>query len=123
MYLGEYVTLDTGTGIVHSSPAYGVEDFISCKAHGMTDEQILNPVQGDGTYADSLPLFGGMKIWDANPKIVDVIREHGALLHVEKFTHSYMHCWRHRTPVIYRATSQWFAGMDMQARGRRQDAA
>ena len=123
VYLGEYVTLDTGTGIVHSSPAYGVEDFISCKAHGMTDEQILNPVQGDGTYAESLPLFGGMKIWDANPKIVDVIREHAALLHVEKFTHSYMHCWRHRTPVIYRATSQWFAGMDMQARGRRQDAA
>jgi isoleucyl-tRNA synthetase len=113
VYLGEYVTLDTGTGIVHSSPAYGVEDFISCKAHGMTDEQILNPVQGDGVYAESLPLFGGMKIWDANPKIVDVIREHAALLHVEKFPHSYMHCWRHRTPVIYRATSQWFAGMDI----------
>jgi len=112
VYLGEYVTLDTGTGIVHSSPAYGIEDFVSCKAHGMTDEQILNPVQGDGVYAASLPLFGGMKIWDANPKIVDVIREHGALLKVEKFTHSYMHCWRHRTPVIYRATSQWFAGMD-----------
>jgi isoleucyl-tRNA synthetase len=114
VYLGDYVTLDTGTGIVHSSPAYGVEDFISCKAHGMTDEQILNPVQGDGVYADTLPLFGGMKIWDANPKIVDVIREHGALLHFEKFPHSYMHCWRHRTPVIYRATSQWFAGMDVQ---------
>jgi len=113
VYLGEYVTLDAGTGIVHSSPAYGVEDFISCKAHGMTDEQILNPVQGDGTYSESLPFFGGMKIWDANPKIVDVIREHAALLHVEKFPHSYMHCWRHRTPVIYRATSQWFAGMDI----------
>ncbi|MGZ8255783.1 MAG: isoleucine--tRNA ligase, partial [Burkholderiaceae bacterium] len=113
VYLGDYVTLDTGTGIVHSSPAYGVEDFVSCKAHGMTDEQILNPVQGDGVYADSLPLFGGQKIWDANPKIVDVIKEHGALLHVEKFPHSYMHCWRHRTPIIYRATSQWFAGMDM----------
>jgi len=112
VYLGDYVTLDTGTGIVHSSPAYGVEDFVSCKAHGMTDDHILNPVQGDGVYADWLPLFGGQKIWDANPKIVDVIREHGALLHVEKFTHSYMHCWRHRTPIIYRATSQWFAGMD-----------
>jgi isoleucyl-tRNA synthetase len=112
VYLGEYVTLDTGTGIVHSSPAYGVEDFISCKAHGMTDEDILNPVQGDGVFAQSLPLFGGMRIWDANPRIVDVIREHGALLHVEKITHSYMHCWRHKTPVVYRATSQWFAGMD-----------
>jgi isoleucyl-tRNA synthetase len=117
VYLGDYVTLDTGTGIVHSSPAYGVEDFVSCKAHGMTDEQILNPVQGDGVYADTLPLFGGQKIWDANPKIVDVIREHGALLHVEKFPHSYMHCWRHRTPIIYRATSQWFAGMDTQPKG------
>jgi isoleucyl-tRNA synthetase len=117
VYLGDYVTLDTGTGIVHSSPAYGVEDFVSCKEHGMTDEQILAPVQGDGVYADSLPLFGGQKIWDANPKIVDVIREHGALLHVEKFPHSYMHCWRHRTPIIYRATSQWFAGMDTQPKG------
>ena len=113
VYLGEYVTLDTGTGIVHSSPAYGIEDFVSCKAHGMTDDEIINPVQGDGVFASSLPLFGGLKIWDANPKIVEVIRDHGHLLHVEKITHSYMHCWRHRTPVIYRATSQWFAGMDI----------
>ncbi|MEP6608326.1 MAG: isoleucine--tRNA ligase [Burkholderiaceae bacterium] len=113
VYLGDYVTLDTGTGIVHSSPAYGIEDFISCKAHGMTDDQIINPVQGDGLFAPSLPLFGGMKIWDANPKIVDEIRARGHLLHVEQFTHSYMHCWRHRTPIIYRATSQWFAGMDI----------
>ncbi len=113
VYLGEYVALDTGTGIVHSSPAYGIEDFVSCKAHGMTDDEIINPVQGDGVFAQSLPLFGGMKIWDANPKIVDAIREHGDLLHVEKITHSYMHCWRHRTPMIYRATSQWFAGMDI----------
>ncbi len=75
VYLGEYVALDTGTGIVHSSPAYGIEDFVSCKAHGMTDDEIINPVQGDGVFAQSLPLFGGMKIWDANPKIVDVIRE------------------------------------------------
>ncbi len=113
VYLGDYVTFDIGTGIVHSSPAYGIDDFVSCKAHGMTDDQIINPVQGDGVFAASLPQFGGLKIWDANPKIVDVIREHGHLLHVEEITHSYMHCWRHRTPVIYRATSQWFAGMDV----------
>ncbi len=112
VYLGDYVTLDTGTGIVHSSPAYGVEDFLSCKAHGLKDDEILNPVRGDGVYDEALPLFGGMKIWDANAKIVDTIRSHGELLKVEQFTHSYMHCWRHRTPVIYRATSQWFAGMD-----------
>ena len=60
----------------------------------------------------SLPFFGGMSIWKANPLIVDKMRETGSLLHVEKFTHSYMHCWRHKTPVIYRATTQWFAGMD-----------
>ena len=112
VYLGDYVTLDTGTGIVHSAPAYGIEDFISCRNYGMTDDQIENPVQGDGRYADSLPFFGGMNIWKANPLIVDKMRETGSLLHVEKFTHSYMHCWRHRTPVIYRATTQWFAGMD-----------
>ncbi|HVO87375.1 MAG TPA: class I tRNA ligase family protein, partial [Casimicrobiaceae bacterium] len=112
VFLGEYVTLEQGTGIVHSSPAYGVEDFISCRRYGMTDEDILNPVQGDGRFAKDLPLFGGMNIWDANPHVVDRIREAGELFHSEKFTHSYMHCWRHKTPIIYRATTQWFAGMD-----------
>jgi len=112
VYLGDFVTLGQGTGVVHSSPAYGVDDFESCRSYGMDDDDILNPVQGDGRFAPSLPLFGGMKIWDANPKIVDKLREVGALLHAEKFTHSYMHCWRHRTPIIYRATTQWFAGMD-----------
>ena len=72
---------------------------------------------GDGAFAQSLPLFGGMTIWEANPKIVDALREHGALLHVETITHSYMHCWRHKTPIIYRATSQWFAGMDVVPNG------
>jgi len=114
VYLGDYVTLDTGTGVVHSSPAYGVEDFVSCKAHGLQDSDILNPVMGDGRYAPGLPLFGGMNIWKANPVIIDALREAGALLHTEEISHSYMHCWRHKTPVIYRATSQWFAGMDRQ---------
>ena len=112
VYLGGYVTLDQGTGIVHSSPAYGVDDFAVCRRYGMTDDEILNPVQGDGRYAKDLPFFGGMKIWDANPKIVDKLKEVGALLHVEPWRHSYMHCWRHKTPIIYRATTQWFAGMD-----------
>ena len=112
VYLGSYVTLEQGTGIVHSSPAYGVEDFQSCRRYGMTDDEILNPVGGDGRFAGSLPFFGGEKIWEANPQIVAKLRERGALLSAEKFTHSYMHCWRHRTPVIYRATTQWFAGMD-----------
>ncbi|HTP97362.1 MAG TPA: isoleucine--tRNA ligase, partial [Burkholderiales bacterium] len=112
VYLGEYVTLDAGTGIVHSAPAYGIEDFNSCRGYGMKDDEILAPVLGDGRYADSLPLFGGMNIWKANPKIVETIRERGALLHAETQQHAYMHCWRHKTPVIYRATTQWFAGMD-----------
>ena len=112
MYLGAYVTLEQGTGVVHSSPAYGIEDFQSCRRYGMADDEILNPVGGDGRFAGSLPFFGGEKIWEANPQIVDKLRDVGALFSAEKFTHSYMHCWRHRTPVIYRATTQWFAGMD-----------
>ncbi len=113
VYLGDYVTLDTGTGVVHSSPAYGIEDFLSCRRYGMKDDEILQPVLGDGTYSSSLPLFGGEAIWSANPKIVDVIRGRGHLFKVEKYVHSYMHCWRHKTPIIYRASSQWFAGMDV----------
>ncbi|MFN9031200.1 MAG: isoleucine--tRNA ligase, partial [Betaproteobacteria bacterium] len=112
VFLGDYVTADAGTGIVHSSPAYGVEDFESCKAYGMTNDQILNPVQGDGHYAGEFPLFGGLKIWDANPRIVDALRVAGNLLHAAQQDHSYMHCWRHKTPLIYRAASQWFVRMD-----------
>ena len=114
VYLGDYVTIDTGTGVVHSAPAYGVEDFLSCKAHGMTDKEILNPVMGDGRYASWLPLFGGEIIWDANAKIVAALEDAGTLLQKNPHKHSYMHCWRHKTPVIYRATSQWFAGMDIE---------
>ena len=113
VYLGDYVTTESGTGIVHSSPAYGVEDFVSCKAHGMTDSDIINPVMGDGRYIESLPLFGGLSIWEANDQIVEALRGAKSLLKTEKYTHSYMHCWRHKTPIIYRATSQWFAGMDV----------
>jgi len=113
VYFADYVTLDTGTGVVHSAPAYGVEDFISCKAHGMADDDIISPVMGNGVYASSLPLFGGQFLWKANPHIVEVLEQAGSLLHHHKYTHSYMHCWRHKTPIIYRATSQWFAGMDI----------
>ena len=75
VYLGEYVTLEQGTGIVHSSPAYGIDDFISCRRYGMADDDMISPVLGDGRFADSLPLFGGLNIWAANPKIVDKLRE------------------------------------------------
>jgi isoleucyl-tRNA synthetase len=117
VYLGDYVTLDTGTGIVHSAPAYGVEDFDSCRRYGMKDDEILTPVMGDGRFAPSLPLFGGMTVWEANAKILTAMEERGVLFARESYTHSYMHCWRHKTPVILRATTQWFASMDKPAGG------
>jgi len=112
VFLGDYVAADAGTGIVHSAPAYGLDDFVSCTRYGMRNDDILNPVQGDGAFADSLPFFGGLSVWDANPKIVDKLAEVGCLFASGSLTHSYMHCWRHKTPVIYRATTQWFVGMD-----------
>ncbi|MFN6961322.1 MAG: isoleucine--tRNA ligase, partial [Rhodocyclaceae bacterium] len=115
VFLGEYVTLETGTGIVHCAPAYGVEDYDTCKRAGMRNDDILNPVQGDGRYIDSLPFFGGMEIWQANPLIVAKLAEVGALLASGEIVHSTMHCWRHKTPTIYRATTQWFVGMEARA--------
>ena len=114
VYIADYVTTDSGTGIVHSAPAYGQDDFTSCKSHGMKDDDILKPVMGDGKYVPSLPLFGGMTIWEASKPICEALREAGALFELKMFDHSYMHCWRHKTPIVYRATSQWFAGMDIQ---------
>lgn len=113
IYPGTYVTADSGTGIVHSAPAYGIEDFISCKSHGMRDDEIIAPVMGDGKYASWLPLFGGLTIWEASKPICAKLDEVGSLFKLVMFDHSYMHCWRHKTPIIYRATSQWFAGMDV----------
>ena len=112
VYCADYVTTESGTGIVHCAPAYGDEDFKSCKSNGMVDKEIINPVMGNGVYASTLPLFGGQFIWKANPIIVEALKAAGSLLHVYQFEHSYMHCWRHKTPIIYRATSQWFASMD-----------
>jgi isoleucyl-tRNA synthetase len=114
VFLGDYLTLDTGTGVVHCAPAYGVEDFDSCRRAGMKSDEILTPVQGDGRYVESLPFFGGLNVWKANPLIVEKIAEVGHLMASGEIVHSYMHCWRHKTPIIYRATTQWFAGMDRQ---------
>ncbi|WP_375740180.1 isoleucine--tRNA ligase [Pseudomonas boanensis] len=114
VYLAEYVELGAGTGIVHSAPAYGEDDFRTCKHYGMSNDDILSPVQSNGVYVESLPFFGGQFIWKANPAIVAKLEEVGALLKHEGITHSYMHCWRHKTPLIYRATAQWFVGMDKQ---------
>ena len=117
VFLADYVGIDAGTGIVHCAPAYGVDDFNSCMKNGLTVADVLNPVQSNGVYAESLPFFGGLHIWKANPVIVDKLAEVGALLSHEKIQHSYMHCWRHKTPLIYRATAQWFVGMDLKPEG------
>ncbi|WP_164962794.1 isoleucine--tRNA ligase [Rubrivivax sp. JA1026] len=112
VFLADYATADDGTGIVHSSPAYGLDDFNSCVAHGMKTDEILNPVQGNGCYAADFPLFGGQNIWKAVPVILDTLQRAGRLMATETITHSYPHCWRHKSPVIYRAAAQWFIRMD-----------
>ncbi len=112
VYLADYATADDGTGVVHSSPAYGLDDFNSCIAHGMRYDEVLNPVQGNGVYAPDLPLFGGQNIWKAGPLIIDALRDAGRLMATHGIEHSYPHCWRHKTPVIYRASAQWFVRMD-----------
>ncbi|MDI1270013.1 MAG: isoleucine--tRNA ligase [Polaromonas sp.] len=112
VFLADYATADDGTGIVHSSPAYGVEDFNSCVANGIAYDDILNPVQGNGRYVDELPLFGGLNIWKAAPLVIEALRDAGRLFSTHDIVHSYPHCWRHKTPVIYRAAAQWFVRMD-----------
>lgn len=112
IYVADYATAEDGTGIVHSAPAYGVDDFISCTSNGLATADILNPVQGNGTYAPELPLFGGQHIWKAVPVIIDALRLADRLLDTRTITHSYPHCWRHKSPVIYRAAAQWFIRMD-----------
>jgi isoleucyl-tRNA synthetase len=112
IYLADYATADDGTGVVHSAPAYGVEDFNSCVSHGMPIDAILNPVQGNGVYASELPLFGGQFIWKACPVVIDALRQADRLFATSDLVHSYPHCWRHKSPVIYRAAAQWFIRMD-----------
>ena len=112
VYLADYATAEDGTGLVHSSPAYGVDDFNSCTAHGMKVDDILNPVGAHGYYAQDFPLFHGQNIWKAVPHIIDTLRNAGRLFATSAITHSYPHCWRHKTPVIYRAAAQWFVRMD-----------
>ncbi len=112
LYLADYVTATDGTGIVHSAPAYGVDDFNACVAHGLKYDDILNPVQGNGVYAQELPFFGGQHIWKACARVIEVLGQSDRLMATAEITHSYPHCWRHKTPVIYRAAAQWFVRMD-----------
>jgi isoleucyl-tRNA synthetase len=115
--LGEHVTLDAGTGAVHTAPGHGHEDFVVGQRYGLP---VANPVGNDGRFLPDTPLVAGLKVHDANGVLLEILRERGRLVHHESFVHSYPHCWRHKTPVIFRATPQWFISMDRQ--GLRQHA-
>ena len=107
--LGDHVTLDAGTGAVHTAPGHGQEDYIVGAKYGLP---IDNPVGGDGRFLPNTEFFAGEKVFDANPKVIELLTEKGKLLHHQKLQHSYPHCWRHKTPVIFRATPQWFISME-----------
>ncbi|MDB6041515.1 MAG: ileS [Gammaproteobacteria bacterium] len=107
--LGDHVTLDAGTGAVHTAPGHGHEDFAVGQRYGLP---VANPVGNDGRFYASTPLVAGLKVDDANPVIINALKENGRLVHHEPFRHSYPHCWRHKSPVIFRATPQWFISME-----------
>ena len=107
--LGEHVTLDAGTGAVHTSPGHGLDDYIVGRRYGL---EIDCPVGGDGRFLPNTPLFAGEQVFDANAHVIKVLIENGRLLKDEPYHHSYPHCWRHKTPVIFRATPQWFISME-----------
>ncbi|MCX3309897.1 isoleucine--tRNA ligase [Pantoea vagans] len=108
--LGDHVTLDAGTGAVHTAPGHGPDDYVIGQKYGI---ETANPVGPDGSYLPgTYPTLDGINVFKANDMIVELLKEKGALLHVEKLLHSYPHCWRHKTPIIFRATPQWFISMD-----------
>jgi isoleucyl-tRNA synthetase len=107
--LGDHVTLDAGTGAVHTSPGHGLEDYLVGRRYNL---EIDNPVGGDGRFLPGTPLFEGEQVFDANAHIIKVLIENEQLLKDEPYHHSYPHCWRHKTPVIFRATPQWFISME-----------
>ena len=106
---GEHVTTDAGTGCVHTAPGHGVDDFNVGQQY---DLEVYNPVGSNGVYLEDTPLFAGQHVMKANPQIVDLLEEKGKLLKHVEFEHSYPHCWRHKTPIIFRATPQWFISME-----------
>ncbi len=107
--LGDYVTLDAGTGAVHTAPGHGADDFNTGMRYGL---EIYAPVGPGGHFLDTVELFGGQRVFDANPKVEEALKERGRLWHRETFAHQYPHCWRCHNPVIFLATSQWFIRMD-----------
>ncbi len=113
--LADYVTLDQGSGIVHTAPGHGADDFYSGQKYGL---EIYAPIDDRGVYLEGLPEYKGKDVFTANPIIVKLLAERGALLGNHEYKHSYPHCWRCRNPVIFRATEQWFIKIDAAAHGR-----
>ena len=109
LILGEHVTTEAGTGAVHTAPGHGLDDYLmGVKYHLPID----NPVGEDGKFVDGTELFAGEHVSEANDHVIEVLKTRGALVHAEAFAHSYPHCWRHHTPIIFRGTSQWFISME-----------
>lgn len=112
MILGEFVTTETGTGCVHIAPGHGEDDYIVGKRYNLA---VYNPVDDRGCFLPDTPLFAGEHVFKANGHVIDVLKAQGKLLHEQRIRHSYPHCWRHKTPIIFRATPQWFISMDKKA--------
>jgi len=106
---GTHVTLEAGSGIVHTAPGHGAEDYFAGLQYGL---DIYCPVDHRGRYTNEYPEMEGVLVWDANPKVVDILKEKDALVHSHAIDHSYPHCWRCRKPLIFRATEQWFMSVD-----------
>jgi len=107
--IGDHVTLEAGTGAVHTAPGHGLDDFIIGKKYGL---DIYNPVGDNGCFLDNTEHFAGEHVFNANDHIIEVLKLKGKLQHSENLLHSYPHCWRHKTPIIFRATPQWFISME-----------
>jgi isoleucyl-tRNA synthetase len=107
--LADYVTMDTGTGVVHTAPSHGAEDFATGLKYGL---DATSNVDEKGIMRNGLPEYNGLKVWDANAPIIELLKKRGALLHTEKLEHSYPHCWRCHNAIIFRATEQWFISME-----------
>jgi len=107
--LGEHVTLDAGTGLVHTAPAHGLDDYVVGSRYGLP---VDNPLDDDGVFLAKVPLVGGLSVWKANDVIIEALEAKQRLIRIDSLRHSYPHCWRHKTPIIFRATRQWFIGME-----------
>ncbi|TVP14981.1 isoleucine--tRNA ligase [Shewanella sp. KCT] len=107
--IGDHVTVDSGTGVVHTAPGHGQDDFVIGQKYGL---EVANPVGDNGVYKPDTEFFAGQHVFKANDNVVALLEEKGALLNHVAYRHSYPHCWRHKTPIIFRATPQWFISMD-----------